>query len=157
MALNAGEQFSAGMVRDADGRQCVTVDGPSGVGTGNAGYPGSVAVPQAASSGNVAAAVATATLAASGGQTTYITGFEVTASGATAASVVLLTIANTKGGTMTYVFTAPAGVTTAATPLIVEFPYPIPANSVSTTIVVSLPSLGSGNTNAAVVAHGFIL
>jgi hypothetical protein len=38
---------------------------------------------------------------------------------------------------------------------VVEFPMPISANLLDTTIAVSVPSLGAGNTNAAVVAHGF--
>jgi hypothetical protein len=37
----------------------------------------------------------------------------------------------------------------------VNFNPPIPAASVNTAIVVTLPSLGAGNTNAAVVTHGF--
>src|SRR5262249_31577165 len=44
------------------------------------------------SSGNVAAATATATLPAAAGKTTWIEGFDVTAAGATAASIVQMTI-----------------------------------------------------------------
>lgn len=108
------------------------------------------------SSGNVANATATATLAAPGaGITNYLTGFEITAAGATAAAVVLVTVTGTIGGTMTFVFAVPAGATAPATPLIVAFPEPIPASAANVAIVVSLPALGAGNTNAAVVAHGF--
>lgn len=113
------------------------------------------ATPITAASGNVAAATATATLAATSGKTTYITGFEVTGSGATAAAVVSVTVTNTITGTLTYTYAAVAGATAINTPLVVEFPYPIPANAANTTIVVSCPSLGTGNTNNAVVAHGF--
>jgi hypothetical protein len=56
---------------------------------------------------------------------------------------------------LTYTFCAPAGVAAEALPLIVNFNPPIPAASVNTAIVVTLPSLGAGNTNAAVVTHGF--
>ena len=119
-------------------------------------YPAG-AIPITASSGNVAAAVATATLAQTPGKTTYITGFEVTGSGATAALVVIVTVTNTITGTMTYIYAAALGVAVENTPLIVQFPKPIPANAPATTIVVSCPSLGTGNTNNAVTAHGYQL
>lgn len=120
-------------------------------------YPPS-ANPLTADSGNVANAVATATLAASSsGLTTYITGFEITASGATAASVVTATVTGVITGTMHYTFVAVAGATTACQPLLVQFSDPIPANAANTAIAVALPALGSGNTNATVVAHGFQL
>ena len=119
-------------------------------------YP-SAATPETASSGNQANANAVATLAASSGKTTYITGFEITATGATSAGVVTVTVAGVITGTMSYTFAVPAGVSVGCTPLIVEFPYPIPASATNTTIVVTLPALGSGNTNATTVAHGFQL
>lgn len=115
------------------------------------------ATPITADSGSVAAATATATLAATQGVTTYITGFEITASGATAASVVTVTVTGVTGQTLHYTFGAPAGVTTMCTPLSIQFPEPIPASAQNQTIAVALPSLGAGNTNATVVAHGFQL
>jgi len=119
------------------------------------GYP-SGATPKTATSGNVAAAAATATLAAGGaGTTNYITGFSFTAAGATAAAIVLLTITNLITGTLTYVIVVPAGVGTMVEPLIIDFSTPIPANATATAIVVSCPSLGAGNTNACVNARGF--
>lgn len=109
-------------------------------------------------SGNVAAAPAVATLAGVAGKTTYITGFEVTGSGATAASVVLVTMAGLVGGvTATYALAVAAGATVGNAPLIVQFSKPIPANAANTAITVTVPSLGAGNTNSAVVAHGYQL
>src|SRR5690242_11450606 len=119
-------------------------------------YPAG-ATPITADSGNVAAASAAATLAAAAGVTTYISGFLITASGATAASVVTGTITGVITGTLHFTYVAVAGATTACQPLSVEFPYPIPASAVNTAIVVTLPSLGSGNTNATVSAFGFQL
>ena len=110
-----------------------------------------------ASSGNVANASAAATLAASATKTTYITGFEITSAGATAASVVSATVAGVITGTLTYTYAAVAGATTANTPLIVQFSTPIPGSAINTAIVVTLPALGAGNTNATVVAHGYQL
>lgn len=119
-------------------------------------YPyGSTAI--AAASGNVANAAAVATLAAVAGKTTYITGFEITASGATAALVVSVTVVGTITGTLTYTYAAVAGAALINTPLVVQFPTPIPASATNTTIVVTLPALGAGNTNATVVAHGYQL
>jgi hypothetical protein len=107
------------------------------------------------SSGNVAAATATATLPASQGRYTYICGFAATGGGATAAAIVNITVTNITGGTMTYTFSASAGVTVTDTPVIVNFTPCIPSATVNSTVVVSLPSLGAGNTNAAVNAWGY--
>jgi hypothetical protein len=108
-----------------------------------------------AASGNVANAGAVATLAGTTGKTTYITGFQCTAAGATAASVVSATVAGVVTGTMTYTFVAPAGATAQATPLIVSFGKPVAASATNTAIVVTLPALGSGNTNATCNAQGY--
>lgn len=119
-------------------------------------YPTS-ATPLTASSANVANSAATATLAATEGVTNYLTGFHVTSSGSTAASVVTLTVTGLAGGTIRYTYVSVAGVTTRNEPLIVTFPKPIPASDQNTAIVVSLPALGAGNTNATVVALGYQL
>ena len=109
-----------------------------------------------ASSGNVAAATATATLAAAAGKTTYIQGFMVSGGGATAAAVVAGTITNLVGGvTGAFVFGANAGAGVPSAPLVVQFPTPIPASAPNTAIAVSMPSLGAGATNAAITAWGF--
>lgn len=105
-------------------------------------------------SGNVAAVPAVATLAAAGGKTTYISGFEVTGAGATAGSIVLVTITGLLGGTATYNLAVATGATVGNAPLIVEFAPSLPASAINTAIVVTVPSLGAGNTNSAVVAHG---
>jgi hypothetical protein len=120
---------------------------PAGVGT-----PG---IPVSNSSGNVAAATATATLPAVAGKITYICGFAATGGGATAAAVVNLTVTNVVGGTQTYTYGAQLGVGVPDPPLVVQFAPCLSANASNTTIVVSMPSLGAGNTNAAVNAWGY--
>jgi hypothetical protein len=120
----------------------------------NSGIPED-AVPLTASSGIVAAAAATATLTCPAGKTMFIGGFTLTGSGATAASVVSVTVTGVTGGTMTFAFAVPAGATAAISPLNITFPYAVPATGLNTNIVVSCPSLGTGNTNAAVVAYGY--
>ena len=107
------------------------------------------------SSGNVAAAVATATLAAVVGRLNYITGFSVTGAGATAGLPVAVTVTGLLGGTQTYTYCAATGALVGNTPLIVNFPTPLPASAANTAIVVSCPSLGVGSTNNAVNAYGY--
>lgn len=117
-------------------------------------YPAGATV-LSASSSNVANASAAATLAGAASKTTYITGFTVTAGGATAAALVDVTVTGLTGGTATFTFAAPAGATVGATPLVVMLPRPIPASATNTSIVVTLPALGAGNTKATVNAFGF--
>lgn len=113
------------------------------------------ATPITASSGTVAAGVATATLSASAGKITHICGFSITSSGATAAAVVAPTITNVVTGTMTFTYSTVAGAAVGNAPLVVSFSACIPANAAATTIVVSMPSLGAGNLNTTVNAWGF--
>lgn len=108
-------------------------------------------------SGNVAAAAANAQLGAVAAKSTYLTGFEVTGAGATAGSVILVTVTGVITGTLTYNLVIPAGATTSITPLIVEFSLPIISSAVNTAIAVNVPSFGAGNTNAATVVHGYNL
>lgn len=115
------------------------------------------ATPITASSGNVAAGVATATLTCPAGKTMWLTGATVTGAGSTAGAAVSFTITGLVGGTQTYAFTAPTGVLVGAVPLDVDLFAPIPATGVAVNIVGSLPSLGAGSTNASVVLTGFYL
>lgn len=108
------------------------------------------------SSGNKAATTASAAIPATAGAYSYLNGFDFTGTGATAASVVELTVTDGTW-TLTYGVTVPAGVTTGITPLIVRFPTPLKSSAVNTAITVSCPSLGSGSTNACVNAIGYVL
>jgi hypothetical protein len=126
--------------------------------TGSAGLPAMVYAPSQTPvtiSATGAAATVAATIPAVAAKTNYLTGFEITAAGATAASVVSLSVTGLLGGTVTYTYAAVAGVTLGCVPLVVQFNPPLPASAVNTAIVVSLPSLGTGNTVANVVSHGF--
>ena len=108
-----------------------------------------------ASSGNVAAGVATATGSTASGKTTYLTSYTVTGSGATAASVITCTITGLLGGTQSFTIAVPAGVTTGITPIHQEYRFPLQASAANTAITTSCPSFGSGNTNATVSETGF--
>lgn len=107
-----------------------------------------------ATSGNQANATATATLPGSAGKTTFITGFDITAAGATTGLVVLITVTGILTP-LSYVFAVPAGALLGATPFQAYFPAPIPASTPNAGIVVALPALGLGNTNAVVTAYGY--
>lgn len=108
-----------------------------------------------ATSGTVAAGVAAASLAAAAGKVTYICGFAITSAGSTGAAVVAPTITGIVTGTMTFAYASVAGATLSNQPLVVPFRDCISASAVNTAIVVSLPSLGAGNTNATVNAWGY--
>lgn len=120
------------------------------------GTPGG-ATAVSASSGNVANASAAATLPAVAAKTNYLSGLILSGAGATAASVVTATVTGLRGGTMSITVTVPAGATTGITPVNLAFNPPLPASAVNTAIVVTLPALGVGNTNASASAWGYVI
>ena len=113
--------------------------------------------PVVASSGVVANASAAASIAAVAGKTSYLAGFQCTALGATALANVTVTITGGLGGTLSYKFQFPAGVTVIAAPLVVLFDPPIAASAVNTAITVTLPAGGAGNTDAITNVQGYQL
>lgn len=120
----------------------------------NSPYPVG-ATPLTNSSGNVANANAVATLAAVAGKTNYVTGIALTGGGATAASIVSATLAGLISGTQTFSYGVVAGATTANNALEINFDPPIPASAANTAIVLTLPALGAGNTNAVANIRGY--
>lgn len=110
--------------------------------------------PLVATSGTVAAATAAATLATGDARTAYLCGFSVSSLGATAASTVTLTVTGI-GATFSYLYSVAAGATVKNADLFVNFNPCIAAVDGNTPIVVSLPSLGAGNTTAIVNAWGY--
>lgn len=108
-------------------------------------------------SGNVANASAAATLVAGGtGKRTFVQKIIVTGAGATAASVISVTITGLTGGTRTWNLVIPAGATTSITPLILDFGDGFPASADNTPITVTVPAAGAGNTNMSVNIFGFV-
>jgi hypothetical protein len=121
------------------------------------GAASSIPTQVVASSGNKAATSGTAVIAAVASKTSYITGFDVSGTGATATSIIAVTVADGTW-TQTYELVVAAGVTAAAfsVPILsVNFPVPLAASAQNTAITVTLPSLGAGSTNACVNARGF--
>jgi hypothetical protein len=107
-----------------------------------------------------------ASLAATSGRTNYITGFDITGGGATAASVIEVSVtglSTAAGSTLKYEVAIAAGVTapafgTAATNAVysVRYPVALPASGTNTAITVTCPSFGAGNTNASVIVYGYL-
>lgn len=112
--------------------------------------------PASNSSGVVANASAVATLTGVSAKSTYLTGFDITSDGATVGSCVNPTVTGLLGGTRTYTYCVPAGVTAAATPLVISFVPPLISSTTATNIVVTLPALGAGSTTATVNAQGYV-
>jgi hypothetical protein len=107
---------------------------------------------------NVANAQATATIPVVAGKNIYITGFEVTGNGATAAAPAQAQLSwiNTTIGpqTLVYFISVPAGAVLAITPLIVEFTRPrlvVPGN----VGMLQVAAFGAGNTQVNANLHGF--
>lgn len=119
-------------------------------------YP-ATATPITASSANVANASAVATLAASATKTTYICGLNITSGGSTAAALVTPTVVGTITGTLNFTYGTVAGATLSNVPVTINFSPCIPGSAINTAVVVTLPALGAGNTNATVNATGYQL
>lgn len=150
----AGVSYPSEVVGAAQATVSVGTDGAAIAYADAAGYPEGATVLQAAS-GNIAANTATATLVKSADQTCYLTGFDLTFAGATAGSNVILTIVGLLGGTRSYIVVVPAGAAVAGAPIVVRFDPPLPALTVNTDIVVSVPTLGAGNTHTSLNAQGY--
>jgi hypothetical protein len=120
------------------------------------GYPvGATQVNASASTGGNTPI--SASLPAVLGKTNYITGFEITGSGATLAASVLATVTGVLGGTLTYVAGVVSGILAANPPIIVQFARPVQAAAANQAVTLTLPALGLGNNGAAVNLHGFVL
>lgn len=100
----------------------------------------------------------TATIAAVAGKTAYITGFDVSGGGATAASIIAVTVTGLLGGTVTFHLAVLAGATgpgLSPNPLSIRFPDPLPASAQNQAIAVVVPAFGAGNTLSSVTAYGY--
>lgn len=117
-------------------------------------YP-ATSTPLSASSGIVANNPASASLVGAAGKTTYITGFEVTGTGATNALPVTVTVGNVAGGNLSYSYAAVGDPLAANVPLIVPFNPPLPASGPNVTITVSCQKLDGGNIQNSINVHGF--
>ena len=122
---------------------------------GAAGYPAGATPVTSAS--RVANAIATATLAAAPGKMTYLSGLQITGTGATAGGPIGIDVAGVVGAPMAFTLAVATGAGVANTPLIIQFNPPIPASALNTAISVAVPALGAGNASSSVALQGFQL
>ena len=91
------------------------------------------------------------------GRTNYICGFIVTGGGATAASVITVSMSG-PAVTSGYRIAIPAGATLGIVPLVVTFgDNGIAAAGTNTAISIAVASFGVGNTDAAVTIWGYLV
>jgi hypothetical protein len=115
--------------------------------------PPLVATPVGADSGNVAAAIATGTLSGDGAKTVYLTKFVISGLGATAGVNVAAALAGVACGAQNFNVGVPAGATVPMN-FTQDFNPPLPGSGTGA-ITLTVPSFGSGNTNARVTMFGF--
>jgi hypothetical protein len=121
---------------------------------GELGYP-TDAFPLTGASGTVANASAVATLTTTAGHKAYLCGLVITSTGSTAAAVVAPTVTGLTGGTLTFAYATVAGATLQNPTISHSFIPCVPASAAGVNIVVTLPALGAGNTNATASAWGY--
>jgi hypothetical protein len=126
----------------------------TGIGIGPTN-PLQISTPITVSANSLVAGATTVTIPAIAGRTAYVTGFQVTGGGATGASVITITLAGVIGGTITYFLAIPAGAAVGVTPLEVVFTPPLAASGPGVAIVLTVPTFGAGNTNAATSIQGY--
>lgn len=107
------------------------------------------------SSGNVANAAATASIAATATRFSFVSEIDVTYAGATAGQCVTATLSGVFGGTRNYTICSPTGATVAGTPFVLNFTPPLSSTAINTQISFSVPALGAGNTNTTVNISGY--
>lgn len=106
--------------------------------------------------GPVAATAMAPTLPAVANTLNYIAQLRVTGGGATAASVIDVTITGLLGGTITEHVAIPAG-TASGVERVVWFDPPLPASGKNVAITLNVPSFGAGNLKASCFLNGFKL
>jgi hypothetical protein len=105
--------------------------------------------------GTAAAAAITLTQPAVAGKINFVTGIIISGGGATAASIITVTLAS--GGTtiLSLNIAVPAGVTGGIIPIVISFDTPVAGLGANQNMVLTVPSFGAGNTNAAAFLQGF--
>lgn len=145
-----GSDFAQRVKLDAGG------DGLSLPVTGDQGIPVQLIGTDVLAANAGAAGQYFVTMPAVAGKTNYVSGFEVTGTGATAASAQNVYLTGVLGSlTLIWVIAVPAGVNNAIIPLHFQFTRPIPASGVNVAIQLNVPNFGAGNTLSAGQLHGF--
>jgi hypothetical protein len=123
--------------------------------SGGNGPPGSVQATGVFAGADTS--TASAALGATVNKTNYACSLTITGLGATALTPVVATIAGLIGGnTLSYTYIFPAGATTAATPLVINFSPCIAASAANSAITATVPG-AAGNTATQINITGFRL
>ena len=112
-------------------------------------------VPLVIGSGNQPNAIAMAHLTPTPTSTAYLCGMVVSGAGATAGSIVVVTIEGLLGGTRNLVYGFETGVNKVNPPLALSFNPPLPASGPGIQILITVPAGGAGNLYSGVMAHGY--
>ncbi len=120
--------------------------------------PGQGARADASQNASGAASTLTLTMPAVSGKINYVTGITVDGNGATASTLIAASLSNVVTGTLRFPALIPAG---AAVPLgafriNIDFDTPIPATQPNQSVVLSVPSFGTGNTLATAQLRGYV-
>lgn len=112
-------------------------------------------IPIVASSGNVAAAAAVATIPSVEGKIAHLLAIQIEGLGATAGSTKTATVTGVADDLLSYPVVVEAGAAEPNADVHKRFPFGIPQDDAEVDIVVTCPSLGAGNTNNIVTIFGF--
>jgi hypothetical protein len=151
--LPATVDTGAGAATANTPRGVLTSDGQSVVSVGPYPYGATPVTNEATAT---SPATVTATLPAAAGKTTYMTGCVVSGTGSTAGGFADVSIY--MGGTaknLDVTIAIPAGVSTALTPLVLNFNPPLSAGAANNAIQCIATTFGSGNTLSRVSTWGF--
>lgn len=128
------------------------------IGVAQAPYPVG-ATPLAFTFTTNTATLMTAQFVGASGRTVYMTGFQITGTGATATSVIVVSTTNFIA-TQNWYLVIPAGVALPVVPggiFAVSFNPPLPANALGVWPQVNVPGFGAGNTSAAINIQGYMI
>jgi hypothetical protein len=120
--------------------------------------PGATGGPPTAlfQAGNAANAAVAFSFVAVAGKTNFVTGLVISCGGATAGSIIDVTLTNISGSTFHIAYPVPTGATVANQPLQLNFNPPLQATGVNTSISFNMPAAGAGNTQQAAQMIGYV-
>lgn len=111
---------------------------------------------QVGSGGNAVNAPVVLNITPSAAQFGYLAGLIVSGLGATAAAVILLSIAGIEGGTLQLPVAVPAGAAVPIAPVVIQFNPPLVGSALGQQIQVTLTAFGAGNTVENLSIWGFV-
>jgi len=141
--------------------QALKVQGPDNSGnplpvfTATPGTTGATVTWKGNNTTNAGNASLSATMSAEVGRTNFCSQITFSTSGATAGSVIDVSLTNVIGGTMHFAYNVPTGATTAGAIVVIPFNPPIPATGTNTIINLTVPANGAGGVQQTATIQGF--